>query len=119
MEDSFGFFGDPTKTYLRMIHAAPPITPEEERALIEQIAQGNPDDLAKKRLMEANLLMAMDIARQYETPEWHLFDLTQQANMGLIESTKTIRPGNGPFSTYATELVHRALRDFTSRRERY
>ncbi len=106
-------WGDPVEVYLREVGQVPPLSPGEERVLRDRIASDANDDRAKKRLLEAHLMLVVEAARQYGTTDIHLLDLIQQGNMGLLDAVNQAwRSEDEPFAPFAEMYIHRALRTF-------
>jgi RNA polymerase primary sigma factor len=105
---------DPLKLYIRSIGDGRLLTREEERELARRKDAG--DELAKKRLIEANLRLVMSITRSYTRAGVPLLDLIQEGNLGLIRAVEKVDYRLGyKLSTYATwwikQAVSRALAD--------
>ncbi|HEY8030176.1 MAG TPA: sigma-70 family RNA polymerase sigma factor [Gaiellaceae bacterium] len=105
---------DPLKLYIRSIGDGRLLTREEERELARRKDAG--DELAKKRLIEANLRLVMSITRSYTRAGVPLLDLIQEGNLGLIRAVEKFDYRLGfKLSTYATwwikQAVSRALAD--------
>lgn len=85
---------------------------EEEKKLAAKIAKG--DKEARKRMIEANLRLVVNIARRYLNKGFALEDLIEEGNIGLIKAVERFRATKGcRFSTYATfwikQTIERAL----------
>ena len=80
-------------TYLRDISRYQPLTIEQELALGEQARAGNQQ--ARKRLIEAYLILPVNIAYQNLRPEIDLMDLIQEGNIGLIKAVDMFHPAQG------------------------
>ncbi|MDR2455005.1 MAG: sigma-70 family RNA polymerase sigma factor [Deltaproteobacteria bacterium] len=67
-------------------------------------------DLAKKKLIEANLRLVVSIAKRFSNRGMQLIDLIQEGNIGLIKAADKFkyRMGN-KFSTYATWWIRQAI----------
>ncbi|HIC93579.1 MAG TPA: sigma-70 family RNA polymerase sigma factor, partial [Anaerolineae bacterium] len=76
---------------------------EKLRALIEEGRQ------ARNRLVEANLRLAVSIARRYIGTGIPLADLIQEGNLGLVRAAEKFDPAVGRFSTYATWWIRQAI----------
>jgi RNA polymerase primary sigma factor len=105
---------DPLKLYVRQIGDGPLLTAREERELARRKDEG--DEIAKRRLIEANLRLVMSITRNYTKAGVPLLDLIQEGNLGLIRAVEKFDYRMGyKLSTYATwwirQSVTRALAD--------
>ena len=80
-------------TYLRDISRYQPLTIEQELTLSEQARAG--DQQARKRLIEAYLILPVNIAYQNLRPEIDLMDLIQEGNIGLIKAVDMFDPAQG------------------------
>jgi RNA polymerase primary sigma factor len=106
--------GDLVSMYLREIGTVPLLTPEQEVALAERVERG--DEVAKKRLICANLRLVVPIARRYVNRGLALHDLIQEGNLGLMRAVEKFDHRRGfRFSTYAAWWIRhgvtRALSD--------
>ncbi len=99
---------DSVRMYLREIGRIPLLTPPEEIKLAKQMARG--DELAKKRLSEANLRLVVSIAKKYIGRGLQLLDLIQEGNTGLMRAVEKFDYRKGyKFSTYATWWIRQAI----------
>ncbi len=99
---------DPVKVYLKEIGRVPLLSAEEELALSEQMAQG--DEVAAKRLSEANLRLVVSIAKRYVGRGMQFLDLIQEGNLGLIKAVEKFDYTKGfKFSTYATWWIRQSI----------
>ena len=99
---------DPVKIYLKEIGRVPLLSAEEEIELAMRKAQG--DQLARKRLSEANLRLVVSIAKRYVGRGMQFLDLIQEGNMGLIKAVEKFDYRKGyKFSTYATWWIRQAI----------
>ena len=73
---------DPVRMYLKEIGTVPLLTAEEELKLAKRKAEG--DQVAKERLIEANLRLVVSIAKSYTGSGMSFLDLVQEGNLGLI-----------------------------------
>ena len=105
---------DPVRMYLKEIGTVPLLSPEEEIKLAKRKAEG--DEVAKERLIEANLRLVVSIAKRYTGRGMSFLDLVQEGNLGLIKGVEKFDYEKGyKLSTYATwwirQSVTRALAD--------
>lgn len=105
---------DPVRMYLKEIGTVPLLTAEEELRLAKRKAEG--DEVAKDRLIEANLRLVVSIAKRYTGRGMSFLDLVQEGNLGLIKGVEKFNYEKGyKLSTYATwwirQSVTRALAD--------
>ncbi len=99
---------DPVKVYLKDIGKIPLLTTDEESELAEKMMQG--DELAKRKLSEANLRLVVSIAKRYVGRGMHLLDLIQEGNLGLMKAVEKFDYTKGfKFSTYATWWIRQAI----------
>ncbi len=107
MADTFST-DDPVRMYLKEIGKVPLLSPEEERALAELMAEGDED--AKRRMAEANLRLVVSIAKRYVGRGMLFLDLIQEGNLGLIKAVEKFDYEKGyKFSTYATWWIRQAI----------
>jgi RNA polymerase primary sigma factor len=99
---------DPVRMYLKEIGKVPLLTPEEEISLANRIEDG--DQIAKKKLAEANLRLVVSIAKRYVGRGMLFLDLIQEGNLGLIKAVEKFDYRKGfKFSTYATWWIRQAI----------
>jgi RNA polymerase primary sigma factor len=127
--------GDPVRMYLKEIGRVPLLSAEEEVELARRIEAGLfaseklagseqlPDvltreleaierdgQLAKRRLIEANLRLVVSIAKRYVGRGMLFLDLIQEGNLGLIRAVEKFDYTKGyKFSTYATWWIRQAI----------
>ena len=80
-------------TYLHDISRYHPLTQDQEIALAQATRQG--DQQARKRLIEAYLILPVNIAHQNLRPGVDLMDLIQEGNIGLIKAVDMFDPAQG------------------------
>ena len=134
-DDSAGA-GDPVRRYLDEIGRVRLLTPEEEVDLAKRVDAGEvaeemlaDDDgkldlatrrrlqrierggeLAKGRLVEANLRLVVSVAKRHVGRGLTLLDLIQEGNLGLIRAVEKFDYRRGyKFSTYATWWIRQAI----------
>ena len=98
----------PLETYLREINEMALLTADEEKELAHRIAEG--DDLARDRMVRANLRLVVNIARGYVGKGLSLQDLIEEGNLGLIHALEKFDPERGfRFTTYATWWIRQSV----------
>lgn len=99
---------DPVRMYLKEIGRVPLLTAEEEINLALKMEAG--DEVAKRRLAEANLRLVVSIAKRYVGRGMLFLDLIQEGNLGLIKAVEKFDYRKGfKFSTYATWWIRQAI----------
>ena len=99
---------DPLKLYVRAIGDGRLLTPAEERELAQRKDEG--DEIARRRLVEANLRLVMSITRNYTRADVPLLDLIQEGNLGLMRAVDKFDWTMGfKLSTYATWWIRQAV----------
>ncbi len=99
---------DPVRMYLKEIGRVPLLTAEEEINLALKMEAG--DEIAKRRLAEANLRLVVSIAKRYVGRGMLFLDLIQEGNLGLIKAVEKFDYRKGfKFSTYATWWIRQAI----------
>ena len=125
---------DPVRMYLREIGRVPLLSADQEVDLAKRVEAGVlaaeqllradlPADLrrdlvllardgevAKSRLVEANLRLVVSIAKRYAGRGMLFLDLIQEGNLGLIRAVEKFDYARGfKFSTYATWWIRQAI----------
>ena len=86
----------------------PPLSPEEEKALLERLEQG--DRGARRLLIERNLRLVVFIARRFESTGVNIEDLISIGTIGLIKGINTFRRDrNIKLATYASRCVENEI----------
>lgn len=99
--DSLRFYFDSIKKY-------PLLTSKEEIELANRIARG--DQEARRKMIEANLRLVVNIAKRYMGRGFPFQDLIEEGNIGLIKSAERFRTAKGcKFSTYATYWIKQSI----------
>ncbi len=109
---------DAVQMYLKEIGRTPLLTSKEEKELAKRIEKE--DEIARRRLIQANLRLVVSIAKRYvnRSPHLSILDLIQEGNIGLSRAVDKFDYRKGfKFSTYATwwirQAVTRALADYS------
>jgi RNA polymerase primary sigma factor len=99
---------DPVRMYLKEIGRVTLLSAEEEIELAKLMENG--DELAKRKLTEANLRLVVSIAKRYVGRGMLFLDLIQEGNLGLIKAVEKFDFRKGfKFSTYATWWIRQAI----------
>jgi RNA polymerase primary sigma factor len=90
-----------------LVASGEPITPEYKKTVEEIMFMG---ELAKNKLVEANLRLVVSIAKRYVGRGMQFLDLIQEGNMGLMKAVGKFDHTKGfKFSTYATWWIRQAI----------
>ncbi|MBN1404937.1 MAG: RNA polymerase sigma factor RpoD/SigA [Candidatus Omnitrophica bacterium] len=97
--------------YFKEIEKAPLLTPEEELSLARQIRKGGPSGArARKKMVQSNLRLVVNIAKRYSRYGVPLLDLIEEGNIGLMKAVKKYDPRMGyRLSTYASWWIKQAV----------
>jgi RNA polymerase primary sigma factor len=99
---------DSVRMYLREIGKIPLLTAQEEIKLAKRVEAD--DEIARKKLAEANLRLVVSIAKKYIGRGLTLLDLIQEGNIGLLRAVEKFDWRKGyKFSTYATWWIRQAI----------
>ena len=99
---------DSVRLYLREIGRIALLKPQEEVDLAKRMEKG--DQLAKQKLIEANLRLVVSIAKRYVGRGLSLLDLIQEGNTGLLRAVEKFDYRKGyKFSTYGTWWIRQAI----------
>lgn len=95
-------------SYLGKLTRAPLLTALEERELTR--AAQNGDAAARERLIESNMRLVINIAKNYRNKAIPLEDLIQDGAIGLMHAVERFDPALGyRFSTYATHWIRQSI----------
>jgi len=113
-----GDLPDAVQMYLKEIGKTPLLDSREEKDLAKRNEGG--DEVARQKLIQANLRLVVSIAKRYvnRSPHLSILDLIQEGNIGLSRAVDKFDYRKGfKFSTYATwwirQAVTRALADYS------
>ena len=82
----------------------PPLTPEEEKALLARMADGDP--AARDELITHNLRLVVYIAKKYEGSGVPSEDMVSIGTIGLIKAVNTFTPERSiKLATYASRCI--------------
>ena len=99
---------DSVRMYLREIGKISLLKAIEEIKLAKRIEMG--DEIAKRKLVEANLRLVVSIAKKYIGRGLSLLDLIQEGNTGLLRAVEKFEWRKGyKLSTYATWWIRQAI----------
>ncbi len=94
--------------YLKEINRIPLLTEEEELALAIRSRDG--DELARKRMVEANLRFVVNVAKKYQNQGLALIDLINEGNIGLMTALDKFDPDRGyRFISYAVWWIRQSI----------
>lgn len=99
---------DSLTTYLNDIRKPELLTAEEECHCARQALLG--DETGRRKLIESNLRLVVNIAKRYMHRGMALADLVEEGNLGLIHSVGKFDPELGyRFSTYSTWWIRQTI----------
>ena len=100
---------DSLDIYIQQISKIPLITVEEEVLLAKKISEG--DDLAREKMITANLRLVVKIAQDYSNIGMSLLDLINEGNIGLMKAVERFDPTKGgKLSTYAAWWIKQSIK---------
>ncbi len=94
--------------YLKEINKIPLLTREEEDEIARKAVKGN--QIAKDRLVSANLRFVVNVAKKYQNQGLPLDDLISEGNIGLINAIEKYDPDKGyHFISYAVWWIRQSI----------
>ncbi len=103
---------DILQMYLKDIGKVKLLNSREEKLLGKQIKEGKKSqaDIAKRKLVQANLRLVVSIAKKYIGQGVLFMDLVQEGSLGLIKAAEKFDYSkNFKFSTYATWWIKQTI----------
>lgn len=95
-------------SYLIRLTRIPLLSQDEERSLARLAKQGNME--ARDKLIESNMRLVVNIARNYNIQLIPFEDLVQEGAIGLLTAVERFDPDRGfRFSTYATHWIRQSI----------
>lgn len=102
--------------YISDISGCKPLSQEEEQKLSALILAGN--ERAKDKLVSANLMFVVSIARQYKTDGVDMMDLIDEGNIALIKAAGKYDASKGKrFTQYAVWDIKKAIEAYLPKEE--
>lgn len=96
------------KTYLKEIRHIPLLTAKQEIELSRKIKKG--DEQARKKMIQANLRLVINIAKRYIHLGTPFLDLIEEGNLGLMKAVDKFNHKRGyRFSTYAAWWIKQGI----------
>jgi RNA polymerase primary sigma factor len=96
------------ESYFKTVGRTKLLSRDEEIDLAKRIEKG--DEEARERMVEANLRLAVSIAKKFRDRGCDFDDLVQEANLGLLKAVERFEWRRGfKFSTYATWWIRQAV----------
>ena len=103
-----GSVTDPVRQYLRDIGKIPLLTAQDEIELAKRAEKD--EQIARDKLISANLRLVVSIAKKYVGRGMNLLDLIEEGNIGLMRAVDKYDWRRGyKFSTYATWWIRQAI----------
>jgi RNA polymerase primary sigma factor len=94
--------------YLKEINTIPLLTREEEDRYARRAKKG--DEIAKQKLVRANLRFVVNVAKKYQNQGLPLTDLISEGNIGLINAIEKFDVDRGyHFISYAVWWIKQAI----------
>jgi RNA polymerase primary sigma factor len=98
------------KTYLKEVRTVPLLTAKEEVELSKKIHSKKGDEKARKKMINANLRLVINIAKRYMYLGTPFLDLIEEGNLGLMKAVDKFDHRKGwRFSTYAAWWIKQGI----------
>lgn len=99
------------RLYLSEIGSIPLLTREEEVELAKQIEKGGKEaELAKTKMINANLRLVVSVAKRYANSAMPFMDVVQEGSIGLIKAVDRFDYTKGyKFSTYSIWWIRQSI----------
>ena len=109
--DFYCVFGDNAVYYVGGSEALPPpLSPEEEAKLVEQLDDNENSSRAKSTLIEHNLRLVVYIAKRFESTKVGIEDLVSIGTVGLMKAVNTFKcDKNIKLATYASRCIENEI----------
>ena len=105
--------GNELSSFFKAVGKTDLLTKSQEVELAQRIEMG--DQAARNHMIEANLRLAISLAKNYTNTGCKLEDLIQESSLGLIKAVDRFDWRKGfKFSTYAVWWIKQALRKHVS-----
>lgn len=96
--------------YLEHIKSTPLLTAQQEKQLARRVREHS-DPVAREKMIQANLLLVVKIAKEFVGNGLSLSDLVAEGNLGLMRAVEEFDPDAGVrFSTYAAWWIKQAIK---------
>jgi RNA polymerase primary sigma factor len=109
-EKKFDYYDDKNSLslYLKEINSIKLLTRDEENKLAH--AARNGDELARERLISANLRFVVNVAKKFQNQGMSLDDLISEGNLGMIHAIERFNPDQGfHFISYAVWWIRQSI----------
>ncbi len=105
---------DSFSQYLKNLYDIKLLTPNEEKALIERLENG--DKTAIEDLIKRNLRFVVSVAKKYVSGNISLGDLVEEGNIGLIIAANKYDPKTGyRFISYAVWWIQKCIMEYLAK----
>lgn len=103
--------------YMKELKGKQELSEEQEQLIARKMLAG--DQEARELLIESNLNLVTEIAKQYKKSSLPMGDLIQEGNVGLLMGVASYELSTGiAFRNYITDAIHSAIREALTEDER-